>query len=132
MTGEQKLLATISSAEGFTVRGSIPNRRNNPGDLRHGPNAQHGIADPVTGQLIGPDDIGLYETLELGQSDAIRQFRLDADRGMTVEQFVFTYAPPSENNSHAYLQFVCAKMGCQTFDFLRDVLARDYPDEVEA
>ncbi len=83
-----------------------------PGDLRHSPNCQHTVfcafredADgeitdgphkgkfyknplvihPVTKEIIGPDDVGLIDTLEHGQQDLDRQLQLIAARMITVD-----------------------------------------------
>jgi hypothetical protein len=41
---------------------------------------------------------------------------------MTVEQMVYEYAPPSENNSQAYLDYVCQYVGCAPSDLVSDAL----------
>lgn len=122
MIGVQKLLAVIEKMEGFDKEGTIPRRRNNPGDLRHSPHSSH--------EGIGPNDIGIIDTLEHGEEDAIRQFLLDAHRGQTMLQFIYTYAPPNENNSVIYLNFVCSEMGCKTFDLLETVIEKEFPDGI--
>jgi hypothetical protein len=98
-----KLAHLISQMEGFGIPGTIPTNRNNPGDLRHGPNAQHLGGDP--------NAVATYMTAELGWQDLERQLRLYAERGMTIQQAVYCFAPPTENNSAAYLKFVCDGLG---------------------
>jgi hypothetical protein len=71
--------------------------------LRHSPHSSH------DGE--GPDDIGIIPTVEEGWADLERQLRYDALRGFTLEQLVYTYAPPNENDSEAYLKFLCNYMG---------------------
>jgi hypothetical protein len=99
-----KLAELIAQEEGFYVPGSLPNRDNNPGDLRHSPHSFHlGSA---------PDAIGDIDTAADGWADLEHQLMLYADRGLTLEQAIYEFAPPSENNSAAYLSFICTGLGC--------------------
>lgn len=93
----------VAQMEGFNTPGSLPSRRHNPGDLRHGPHVSHVGLDP--------DAVGIEPSDEIGEQDMERQFHLDADRGMDIEHFVYTYAPPSENDSANYLRFICEGLG---------------------
>ena len=104
MTFKTRLGQLISNNEGFNVPGSIPNRRHNPGDLRHAPHASH--------SGIGPDDIGIEPSDEIGEEDMERQFTLDASRGMTLREFAYSYAPPGDGNpTEAYLTSLCKGLG---------------------
>jgi hypothetical protein len=98
-----KLARVMAQEEGEYVAGSVPNRDHNPLDLRHSPHSSH------DGE--GPNDIGIIDNDADGWADADRQLKLYADRGMTLQQMVYTLAPPSENDSNQYLDFVCQKMG---------------------
>lgn len=93
----------IAKEEGFDVPGSLPQRNNNPGDLRHSPHSFH---------LLDPDAIGQIDTPEDGWADLERQLALFAGRGLTLEQAIYEFAPPSENNTAAYLAFICKGLGC--------------------
>jgi hypothetical protein len=99
-----KLAALIATEEGFFVPGSLPQRMNNPGDLRHSPHSFH-LPD-------APNAIGQIDNPEDGWDDLQNQLQLFAERGMTLEEAIYTYAPPTENNSAAYLQFICNGLGC--------------------
>src|SRR5271163_924260 len=99
-----KLAELIAEEEGFNVPGSVPNRNDNPGDLRHSPHSFH-LADD-------PDGIGRIDSVADGWADLERQLQLYAGRGLTLEQAIYEFAPPNENNSAAYLQFVCDGLGC--------------------
>jgi len=99
-----KLAQLIASEEGFFKSGSLPQRRNNPGDLRHSPHSSH--------EGEAPNDIGVIPTAAQGWEDLESQLQLDANRGWTLQQLVYTYAPPSENNSAQYLQYLCDGLGC--------------------
>ena len=109
-----KLAEAIAHEEGFYVPGSVPNRDNNPGDLRHSPHSFHNPGDP--------NGIGQIDTPEDGWADLERQLSMYARRGMTVEQMVYEYAPPSENNSAAYLTYVCNYVGCTPGTLVSDAL----------
>lgn len=41
---------------------------------------------------------------------------------MTVEQMVYVYAPQTENNSAAYLTYVCHYVGCTPGTLVSDAL----------
>lgn len=98
-----KLAHLIAQEEGFNVPGSVPQRDHNPGDLRHSPHSFH-TGDPNgIGQI--PDDAD-------GWADLERQLHLYADRGLTLEQAIYEFAPPSENDSARYLAYVCNGLGC--------------------
>ena len=92
------LARLIAQEEGFGTSGALPTRDNNPGDLRHAPHAQH---------PGDPNAIGMEPTVADGWADLERQLQLYAERGLTLEQMVNLYAPDSENNSVAYLTFLC-------------------------
>jgi len=99
-----KLALVMSKEEGFGLAGKIPTIRNNPGDLRHSPHSSH--------EGIDPNAIGKIDTLQHGWDDFDRQIKLDAGRGLTLRGFIMKFAPPSENNSEGYLNYVCKGMGC--------------------
>lgn len=109
-----KLAELIAQQEGFYVRGSIPQRQNNPGDLRHAPNEQH---------PEDPNAVGVFDTADLGWDALERQLGLYAQRGLTLQQAIYEFAPPSENNSAAYLNFVCQGLGCSPDTPVSEALA---------
>jgi hypothetical protein len=49
--------------------------------------------------------------VEAGWEALRRQIELDAGRGLTLEQFINKYAPPSENPTADYLRYVVARTG---------------------
>jgi hypothetical protein len=98
-----KLARLIAQEEGFGIPGTLPTRNHNPGDLRHSPHSQH----PGS-----PEAIGAIDTDEHGWADLERQLALYAKRGLTLREMIIDYyAPPEENNSEAYLAFVCKELG---------------------
>jgi hypothetical protein len=112
--GTTKLAIAMATMEGYGVPGAIPTVRNNPLDLRHGPNATHPADDP--------DGIGYYATPELGWADGERQLRLYAERHFLLQQMIYEFAPPTENNSAEYLAFVCSDLDCSPSISVADAL----------
>jgi hypothetical protein len=98
-----KLAALIAIKEGFYIIGSQPNRKDNPGDLRHSPHSSH------VGENINA--IGIISSDALGWQDLERQLQLYANRGLTLQQAIAIYAPKSENNTSQYLNFVAVGLG---------------------
>jgi hypothetical protein len=109
-----KLAQLIAQEEGFGIPGDVPTRDNNPGDLRHSPHSFH-IAS-------APDAIGQIDTVADGWADLERQLELYAQRGMTLQQAIYEFAPPAENNSAAYLAFICVGLGCTANTSVADAL----------
>lgn len=108
------LARLIAKEEGFGLPGTVPTRDRNPGDLRHSPHSQHSPDDP--------NGIGVIDTVEDGWSDLERQLRLDADRGLTLEQLVYQYAPPTENNTPQYLKYICDGLNMEPGDLVSEAL----------
>jgi hypothetical protein len=109
-----KLAEVIAKEEGYGIPGSVPTRDNNPGDLRHSPHSFHTPS--------APDAIGQIPTPQEGWDDLERQLDLDATRSMTIQELIYSYAPPGENNTPAYLEYVCADVPCSPTDLVGDVL----------
>lgn len=99
-----KLAVLIAREEGYGIPGTVPTRDNNPGDLRHSPHSFH--------LPNSPDSIGQIDTPADGWADLERQLQLYADRGLTLQEAIYDFAPPSENNSSQYLNFICSGLGC--------------------
>jgi hypothetical protein len=100
-----KLAQLIAKKEGYGIPGSLPTRDNNPGDLRHSPHSFHlGSAPEAIGEIDTPAD---------GWADLERQLQLYGERGLTLREAIYEFAPPTENNSERYLGFVCQGLGCQ-------------------
>lgn len=99
-----KLAALIAREEGYGIPGAIPTTHNNPGDLRHSPHSFH--------LPSAPDAIGEIDNPEDGWADLQNQLQLYAARGLTLQQAIYEFAPPTENDSAGYLQFVCNGLGC--------------------
>jgi hypothetical protein len=83
---------------------------NNPGNLRD-------YRKPDGSWAIWPalahDDAGFprFASMDAGWAALRRDLALKAARGMTLEQIIYAWAPPKENNTAAYLQDVVAWTG---------------------
>ncbi|MCS7261051.1 MAG: hypothetical protein NZ765_09750 [Anaerolineae bacterium] len=106
----ESIARAIATFEGFFKLGSRAQRNNNPGNLRYA--GQPGA--------IGADAAGyaVFPNAEAGWEALRRQIRLDASRGLTLEQFIRKYAPPNENPTEAYLRFVSQRTGLAPGDRL--------------
>jgi hypothetical protein len=118
-----KLAELIAKEEGYGIPGSLPTRDNNPGDLRHSPHSFHTAAAPdAIGQIDNPAD---------GWADLELQLQRFAERGLTLEQAVEIFAPPSENDSVGYLAYICTGLGVPATTLVSDALniPGDHSDE---
>ncbi len=99
-----KLAHLIAREEGYGIPGTIPTTHNNPGDLRHSPHSEHSPTSPnAIGTIDNPTD---------GWADLERQLQLYAKRDLTLRDMIINYyAPPGENDSEAYLAFICKELG---------------------
>jgi hypothetical protein len=98
-----RLAELIAQEEGYGIPGTVPTRDNNPGDLRH---SAHSFHAPDA-----PDAIGQIDTPMDGWADLERQLQLYAQRGLTLAQAIYEFAPPSENDSAQYLNFIVNGLG---------------------
>jgi hypothetical protein len=109
-----KLAQLIATEEGFFRQGTQPERKHNPGDLRHSPHSSH--------EGEGADDIGIIDTEDHGWEDLERQLQLYAARGLTLEETIAEFAPPSENDTTHYLQMVCEGLGLDSVTLVAEAL----------
>ena len=99
MPATTRLAQLIAQQEGFGHPGVTPTIRHNPGDLRHSP---HSVHTPDA-----PNAIGTIDNDDDGWADLERQLRIYASEKMTLRAMVACYAPPTENDTSEYLEFVC-------------------------
>jgi hypothetical protein len=52
----------------------------------------------------------VFKSPMAGWRAAHRQIATDQARKLTISQFIFKFAPPNENNTNAYLDFVCQEL----------------------
>ena len=95
MPARTRLAQLIAQYEGFGKPGTKPTRDHNPGDLEHAPHI-----------YAWDGAIGIEQSDATGWDDLERQLILYARRGMTLRECIEQYAPPTENNTEAYLTFV--------------------------
>lgn len=107
-----RLAQLIAKREGFGIPGALPTRSNNPGDLEHAPGEMHNTDSPV----------GEFLTAQAGWDALDNQLQKYAERGLTIQDMVEIYAPPSENDTDAYLDFICSGLGCQPNLLVKDAL----------
>jgi hypothetical protein len=101
MPAQTRLAQLIARREGFGIPGDKPTRDHNPGDLEHAPH------------ITGWDGaIGIEPSDDAGWADLERQLQLYASRGMTIRQMVAIYAPPNENDTASYLDFITSNLAC--------------------
>jgi hypothetical protein len=112
------LASAIAVEEGFYVPGSKPQRLNNPGDLRAAP----WLASPVIeGGYVR------FASVAQGIAGLYHQIALDVARGVTLRQLIAKWAPPTENDTSAYLAAVVSRTGLPLDQPLQELLTLDGP-----
>ncbi len=78
-------------------------------------------------EAIGADDAGfaVFPTVEAGWRGALRQILLDAQRGLTVGEYIYKFAPPYENDTETYLAFVLRRVSSAGRVITRDTKLSD-------
>jgi hypothetical protein len=111
-----KLIEAIARIEGFGVKGSRPNRDENPGDIDAGSFSQaHGATGSDGRFAIFPDAVTGYAAL-------VALLKSPSYINLTVEQAINRYAPPVENQTSHYVAVVCGWVGCQPSTLIKDLL----------
>src|ERR1035437_3431962 len=113
MATTQQLANSIATMEGFNTSGTIAQRNNNPGNLRYAAN-QVGTENTVNGTFA------TFATPQDGW-DALTNY-INNNSGMTLRDFIYKYAPPSENNSSSYLSYISGQLGIGVEETLGSVL----------
>lgn len=108
----------IATAEGFFVAGALPQRSNNPGDLRAAPWLQHPV---VAGGFWNAPSVGA------GVAGLLHQIALDVARGQSLQQLITSWAPPSDgNNTDNYINETLRRLKVQGFDIDSTVPLQNY------
>jgi len=102
MASVSDLAQALANMEGWNVSGSLAQVNNNPGNLR--PAGQAGVVGTNKGYAV-------FSTPEAGWTALQRQIALNAARGDTLQSFIYSYAPPSENQTSSYLSYLVSKLG---------------------
>ncbi len=94
------------------VKASRSYRNNNPGNLVF---ANQELA-------VGKDDKGYaqFASAEDGWSALYAQIELDKERGLSLEKFIYKYAPPKDNNTQLYINKVLKGTGLTQKDLLSE------------
>lgn len=64
------------------------------------------FAHQIEATRLDADGFAIFPTPDAGWRAAHAQIKLDQDRGMTLKDFIFKFAPPNENDTNVYLEFV--------------------------
>lgn len=88
-------------------------RNNNPLNLRFAQQRESTGADE--------DGFAVFPSAPAGWRAAVRQIKLDQGRGLTIRQFLFKFAPPSENDTLNYLRYVLKEISLSGDDLLEVV-----------
>lgn len=107
MANIQDLMNAISNMEGFNVSGSIAQRNNNPGNLRYAP-TQIGSENTASGTFAS------FSDPNSGWS-ALQDY-INNNSGMSLRDFIYKYAPPTENDTSNYLNYVAGQLGVSNVD----------------
>lgn len=109
------LLEGMAKMEGFGKPDTRPTKNNNPGDLEYGEFAKvHGATGTDGRFAIFPDVATGYS--------AMKALLQEHYSGLTLQQALDIYAPPTENNDNLYLKDVCEFVGCQPTDLIDNLL----------
>lgn len=84
-------------------------RNNNPLNIRFA--GQKEATQDDTGFAVFPDP-------PAGWRAAFKQISLDQNRGLTIKQFIYKFAPPIENNTSNYLKFIIQELDIEEDDLL--------------
>ena len=123
------LAAAFAKVEGF-YPGSRAYRNNNPGNLRdvRRPDGRWSIWPSL------PHDAGgfpQFASAADGWAALKRDLQIKAGRGLTLEQAISQYAPPSENDTAAYIRNVSASLGVASDVPLSTLAAGGYAAQSE-
>lgn len=98
------ITCAIAVREGFFRPGTIPFRDKNPGDLTKWGN------HPILGRFVE------FENIVDGFEALAEDIEINEAKALTVRAFISKYAPTNENDTSAYLQFVCEFTGLKPED----------------
>lgn len=103
-----KLVITMAHMEGFGIANVTPTINNNPLDIRY---ANQANALPEATVAGHPAPIARFGTKGAGVCAGYRDLLAKIANGMTLRQLIYVFAPPNENNSKVYLEFVVKETG---------------------
>jgi hypothetical protein len=111
-----KIASAIQVQEGW-YPGSLSYRNNNPGNLRF-------VGQP--GAVLGDGGFAKFATPDAGLEATVAQIERNATRGTdaagrpvaTVGDLIYSWAPPNENNTAAYVSSIERQTGFASSDLL--------------
>lgn len=103
-----KLVIAMAHMEGYGIPGVTPTLNNNPLDLRYAGQANV-VNVPVN--TAHPAPIAKFTSKQGGICAGYRDLLAKIATGMTLRQLIYVFAPPNENNSKVYLEFVAKETG---------------------
>ena len=116
--------------EGFyiTIPPGLPGtrcqRNHNPGNIRYSQFAiNHGATD------YDDDDFAIFQNDDDGWTALIALLVSHPYCDHTLEECINRYAPPVENNTSEYLQYVCVWTHSKPTDIVLDVMERKLVDQ---
>lgn len=110
------LCQAVAQYEGFGPPAHRATRNNNPGDIEWGAFARmYGATriEEIPQQFAAKEQprFAYFPSVDMG-FEAMKHLLARDYVGMTVSQMLNKYAPPSENNTQLYIDFVCEKCLC--------------------
>ena len=113
----------IAQEEGFDVPGSIPNRNNNPGDLR----PPNGAGNYWAGQIgVDSDGFAVFGTSDAGWNALYTNLNTHIGNNptQTLADYIAQYAPANDGNDPtSYADNVAAALGVDSSDQLGDIFS---------
>lgn len=107
------LLEAMAKMEGFGADPkNRPTRNNNPGNIKWGPFARANGATRL--EITQPGVKALYAVfpnVETGWAAMKMRLSTSPYKGLTIREAIYKWAPPSENDSAGYVDFVCKAIG---------------------
>lgn len=116
----------IGQIEGVNIPNSRAQRNNNPGNLNFAPyqvEKYGAVLETLPAGRSGKPRFAHFPTMEVGWAALHDLLSGPRYYGLTIEEAINKYAPPSENNTTNYVEFVCSKVGCKPTDTVATVLA---------
>lgn len=114
----------IAKYEGFGPSEHRATRNNNPGDIEWGQFARmHGATnvESIPEGITETPRFAFFPSVSQGY-DAMKTLLLSKYGLMTVEEMLSKYAPPTENDTQAYIKYVCEQCGCEPTSLVLSVI----------
>lgn len=105
-----KFLKAMARKEGFGRHGTRATRNNNPGNIEWGPFARsHGATriEVIPEGFRSTPRFAYFPSVELGWEAMRKRLITGMYKGLTVREAISKWAPPIENDTEAYIRFIC-------------------------